>query len=168
MIKAFKLLTFALFTLLNYGAIADSVESIKNYQQLNKQFASSGLPEDEQLTALKKAGFQQVVNLIPGDYMNESTLLKELGIGFEQIEVDWHKPTLADFKRFVAIMQSSGDKKVLVHCQLNYRASAFAYLYEVTQLDVEKDKAFATMAKIWTPEGIWAEFIDEVLAHYKK
>ncbi|MBT8448222.1 MAG: protein tyrosine phosphatase family protein [Gammaproteobacteria bacterium] len=144
------------------------VESIKNYQILNSDFASSGLPNEGQIKALKDAGYQQVINLIPGDYTDEQALLTELGIGFEQIEVVWQEPKLDDFKKFVAIMQSSKDEKVLLHCQLNYRASAFAYLYEVTQLGVAQEEAFAKMANIWTPEGTWAKFIDEVMSYYKK
>ena len=146
----------------------DKVEEITNYQVLNDSFASSGLPDDKQLTALKAAGFKKVINLIPGDYSAEKTQLEKLGIGFEQIEVIWKEPTLEDFKQFVAIMQSSRDEKVLLHCKLNYRASAFAFLYEVTQLGVDKDTAYKKMTNIWTPEGTWAEFIDEVLAHYSK
>jgi len=59
-----------------------------------------------------------------------------------------------------------GDK-VLVHCQLNYRASAFAYLYQVTQLKIDKQEAFKMMATVWEPEGDWAEFIETVEAHYQ-
>ena len=65
----------------------ESVGSIKNYQTLNQSFASSGLPNEAQIKALKASGYQQVINLIPGDYTDEKTLLTELGIGFEQIEV---------------------------------------------------------------------------------
>lgn len=143
------------------------VATIKNYQALNENFASAGLPTDAELKALQKEGFEQVINLIPGDYSGEQKLLEELGIGFTQIEVIWGEPKLDDFKDFVTAMQSSKDKKVLLHCQLNYRASAFAYLYEVTQLGVDQREAYRKLTNIWTPQGTWAKFIDEVLAYYQ-
>jgi len=64
-------------------------------------------------------------------------------------------------------MNSYGDDKVFVHCQLNWRASSFVYLYRVTQLGVSIDAALEDLLAIWTPKDGWQEYIDTTLAAYQ-
>ena len=65
-------------------------------------------------------------------------------------------------------MKKYQGEKVLVHCQLNYRASAFAYLYQVTEQKVDKEAALKQLKSLWEPEGIWTEFIETVESVYIK
>ena len=67
-------------------------------------------------------------------------------------------------------MSVPGNKgnKTLTHCKLNWRGSAFVYLYRVTQLNEADEIARADMDKIWQPDETWQAFIDEVKAAYQK
>lgn len=87
-------------------------------------------------------------------------------MSFDQIAVNWNEPTLADFKHFVRLMNTYKSDKVLVHCRLNYRASAFAYLYQTTQLGLDESIAQSQMQAIWEPDGTWLKFIKEVQKNY--
>lgn len=147
---------------------SSNVELIKNFRFLDQSFASSGLPKDKELVALKQAGFEHVINLIPGEFSEEKTQVKKLGMTFEQVPVVWKEPTLENFKTFVQLMNKYEGEKVLVHCQLNYRASAFAYLYQVTQKNVDKALAKKQLMSVWEPEGTWGDFITNAEAYYTK
>ena len=82
---------------------------------------------------------------------------------YSQVPVIWDAPTKADFDTFAAVMQSAPEKKTLLHCQANYRASAFAFLYRVLYLDGPLAEAKGDMNTIWKPDGVWKDLIFEVL-----
>ena len=73
---------------------------------------------------------------------------------YAQVPVIWDAPTKADFDTFAAVMQSAPEKKTLLHCQANYRATVFAFLYRVLYLDVPLAKAKSDMNTIWKPGGV--------------
>lgn len=146
---------------------AISLEQIKNFKQLSPSLASAGMPKEPEFSLIKQKGYQHIINLIPGDFSDEEKTVTDLSMSFEQVPVNWHEPKRSDFFQFVKLMKSYQQDKVLVHCQLNYRASAFVYLYQVTQLGIDKNLAQAQLHSIWQPEGVWLNFINDVEEHYK-
>lgn len=144
-----------------------SLATIINFQQLSPLFASAGMPTLEELTLLKQNGYRHIINLIPGDFDNEQQHVAALKMSFQQIAVDWHQPTLENFQTFAALMKKYHNEKVLVHCRLNYRASAFAYLYQTLLLRVDESTAKQEMHEIWRPDATWLEFIAQVQQHYQ-
>jgi len=166
MIKVLLLLiTFSIFKSINAQPV--TLEDIKNFNQVSKSLASAGMPSTSDLTLLNENGYQHVITLLPGNYQEEASTVEALGMSFDQIEVDWGNPKLKDFQRFVELMKKYKSDKSIVHCYLNYRASAFAYLYQVTQQGVSEEKAQGTMFKVWQPEDTWLSFINDVKAHYQ-
>ena len=85
----------------NCSAEQVKLEDIKNYTELSSHFSSAGLPDDGGLKAVKDNGFKHIINLIPGDYSGEKKTAESLGMSFQQIEVDWKKPKLSDFEKFL-------------------------------------------------------------------
>jgi len=77
--------------------------------------------------------------------------------------VPWQSPTLRDYQTFAAIMRSQPTMKTLLHCQMNYRASAFSFLYRVLELDTPMPTAAADLYQIWSPNSTWMTFINSVL-----
>jgi len=148
-------------------SMQDSIDNIKNFSLISSTLASSGMPIESEFELLKKNSYLHVINLIPGDFSNENKEITALGMSFDQIAVDWSEPTLGDFQHFVRLMKAYKQDKVLVHCRLNYRASAFAYLYQTTQLGINESTALSQMQVIWEPNDKWLEFINEVQAHYQ-
>jgi len=144
-----------------------SLNDIKNFRALSPIFASAGMPESTAFALLKQGNYQHVINLIPGDFSEEQQQLSTLGMSFEQIEVDWHEPKLSDFQTFVKLMNKHQQDKVLVHCRLNYRASAFAYLYQTTQLGMDEAIAKRQLLSVWQPEGTWLAYIEMIQQHYQ-
>ena len=147
--------------------MAAEVAEIRNYRAYSDTFASSGQPSAEQLTAARDAGFERVVYIALTDSRgaidNEDSVVKELGMDYVHVPVIWDQPTLSDFYAFAGAMQREPDKKTLLHCQANFRASAFAMLYRVIYEDVPLADAKAAMNDVWTPNETWRDLIFAVL-----
>ena len=82
---------------------------------------------------------------------------------YVQIPVVWASPTIADYESFAAVMQRDPEKKTLLHCQVNFRASAFAFLYRVLDEGVPLAVAKADMNSVWEPNDTWRQLIFDVL-----
>lgn len=168
--KSFKY-AIAIFTLLvAYSASAsEAFDDLENFQKNTPLMVSSGLPTETHFKALSEAGVSRVVDLIPGDRENEKALMTRLGLDYQNIPVDWHNPTLANFKDYVVFMNASHDAQevTLTHCKLNWRGAVFTYLYRVTQLGENEEQARQDMLAIWHPDETWQGFIGTVKGYYE-
>ena len=140
---------------------------IINYIAYSDVLASSGQPTAAQFQVQAEAGVQRVVYLAFTDHetslANEDRVVRALGMAFVQVPVVWVNPTVEDFRLFAAVMAQGGDHKTLVHCQVNWRASSFSFLYRVIHDKVPMDDAVVDLTSIWTPTEPWRQFIVDVL-----
>jgi len=128
-----------------------------NYYEYSPSLASSGQPTREQLPAIAAAGIEAVINLVPVDspdaYAEEGKLVRALALDYQHIPVAWEQPTEADLEAFFAAMQAFRDKRILVHCYANARASAFVYLWRVRHggdaAGQARAEAWDTLVRIW-------------------
>ena len=164
------LLSFTSISLLmlTTAYFADELSSLKNFQRNTDNLLSSALPDETHFKALKQEGVVKVIDLIPGDRSEEKSMVEALGMAYFNIAVDWDNPTLENFQTYVTYMELENEGNTLTHCRLNWRGSAFTYLYRVTQLGEPEEVARKDLEKIWQPEGVWLEFINKVKAHYRK
>jgi protein tyrosine phosphatase (PTP) superfamily phosphohydrolase (DUF442 family) len=148
----------------------DQLASIINYREYSPTFSSSGQPSSGQLRAVREAGFGRVVFLAYSDHHDsldgEDRLVRDLGMEYIQIPVEWEAPEPGDFRHFAAVMQARPERKTLVHCQVNFRASAFSFLYRVLYEEVPMDQAFDDLNGIWVPNATWRELIFRVLEEH--
>ena len=147
----------------NAEKIDISFKNVTNFHSVAPNLASSGLIKLDDYQLIKDYGFKHVINLIPGEQMEERAHVKSLGLSYSQIQVDWSEPSLDNFERFTELMKSYGKDNVYVHCEANYRASTFVYLYRVTKLGVPLADAKKELLKVWTPSQTWQDFIEKVL-----
>ncbi|HUF72316.1 MAG TPA: protein tyrosine phosphatase family protein [Gammaproteobacteria bacterium] len=162
-----------LFTLIATGGaipaagLAQSLEDIVNYREYSATFASAGQPTEAQLGLARDAGFERVIYIAfstDGNALaNEDRIVRDLGMEYVQIPVVWIAPTITDYESFAAVMQRDPDKKTLLHCQVNARASAFSFLYRVLHENVPLAEAKADMNTVWEPNETWRELIFDVL-----
>jgi protein tyrosine phosphatase (PTP) superfamily phosphohydrolase (DUF442 family) len=144
-------------------------EDIYNFLALSENLFTGGMPNHEQLTAAAQQGVEMVINLAPNEVSNalrgETELVTSLGMQYINIPVIWNTPTKDGLDRFMDIMDQNQDKKILVHCQANFRATAFVALYRILRQGWNADDAMAGMHKIWDTEDypIWKMFIEENL-----
>lgn len=155
-----------MFSLSTAGSTAE-LSDISNYREYSPSFSSSGQPTKEQLALLKDEGFERIVYIAFSNsrmaFADEDVIVKELGMDYVHIPVIWDQPTAADFYAFAGVMQRDANRKTLLHCQVNYRASAFSFLYRVLYEDVPIAEAKADMNSVWQPNETWRKLIFEVL-----
>ena len=52
------------------------------------------------------------------------------------------------------------DRKVLVHCQVNMRASSMVFLYRTITLKEQPLAAYHAVQRVWSPNGAWRKLIE--------
>jgi protein tyrosine phosphatase (PTP) superfamily phosphohydrolase (DUF442 family) len=149
---------------------AQELADISNYREYSTTFASAGQPTAEQLKLVSDAGFERVVYIAfstDGNAIaNEDKIVKDLGMDYVHVPVVWNNPTADDFGAFASVMQTAPEQKTLLHCQVNFRASAFAFLYRVIFEDVPVAEAKADMNSVWQPNETWRDLIFGVLEQH--
>ncbi len=151
-----------------------SVEEIYNYRRVNDRIITGGQPTEDQLRAVRVAGFQTVINLATNDprysLADEAGLVRALGMTYRHIPVEWENPQASDFVAFEAAMEEQTGNKVLIHCAANFRVSAFYSLYAMKHLGWTEAQADEFRAPIWTGNDypIWDKFIGEMTAKIRQ
>jgi len=151
-------------------ASADELSDISNYRQYSELFSSAGHPTALQLEKIEQQGFERVIYLAFTDndtaIEDEDRVVKQLGMDYVHIPVDWENPTLADFKTFADVMGNENTMKTFLHCQVNFRASSFSFLYRVAIQGVPILEAKNDLDGVWAPNETWFRFIRAVLTDY--
>jgi len=145
---------------------AQSIEEIYNYKKACDHIITGGQPSEEQLRAVADAGFEVIINLSTNAphyaLPDEEGLVRTLGLQYHYLPVQWETPTAVDFENFIELMEKLTDKKVLVHCAANYRASSFYALYALQKRQWSEPQADAFIVDVWQPDEYpqWLIFID--------
>jgi protein tyrosine phosphatase (PTP) superfamily phosphohydrolase (DUF442 family) len=141
---------------------------ILNYLQVEEFIASSGQPERDQFSWIAGKGYASVINLaLPSSeraLADEGALVTASGMNYVHIPVEWQAPKQRQFELFANVMKAHVDRKVWVHCALNFRASCFIYLYRVLCQGVARNDARVVMNEIWECNEIWSGFVENMEA----
>ena len=169
--KSIPVLFGILMLLMGSSVLAEGgLSEIVNYREYSPQFSSSGQPTAGQLKAVSEAGFKRVIYLAFSDNHTaieaEDRVVKKLGMDYVHIPVDFENPTLEDFEDFAAVINRDREKRTLLHCQINLRASSFSFLYRVIYGGVPMAKAKQDLDAIWVPDKVWYRFIVDVLKQH--
>jgi uncharacterized protein (TIGR01244 family) len=147
------------------------LSEIKSFLQLDDHIATAGQPTVAQIAQIAAAGYDVVINLALHDQdyslADEAGVVREAGMAYMHIPVQWEHPTRADLTRFCDAMDARRRERVFVHCAANMRVSVFMALYRILQLGWDRERAFVDVARIWQPNAVWAAFIEEMLAEQK-
>lgn len=140
-----------------------SIEEIKNYIQVSDRIASSGQPGEQQFRDIADAGYQVVCNLAMPDSENaipeEGSIVTAHRMVYVHIPVPFDAPSIDHFRTFIRVMDAFSDKRVWVHCVVNYRVSAFLYQYLRLGQGVTQDEARKAMLSTWEPNAVWQRFM---------
>jgi uncharacterized protein (TIGR01244 family) len=144
-----------------------SIEDSYNFRRINEQITTSGLVSAAQLNDLQREGYDAVINLLPESneraVADEARIVRDQGLDYVYIPVDFAAPTHADLEAFAEAMDARPDQKIHVHCAANYRVSAFYSLYALRNGLCTDDEANAIVQDIWNPADhpAWMAFITE-------
>lgn len=139
-----------------------------NVVVISPRLVTSGQPTAAALAQLGALGFDAVIYLAPPTVADavadEPAIVQRQGLRYINIPIRFDNPTEADFDGFVAAMAALADKgRVLVHCQVNMRASSFVFLHRVIVGREKPETAYESVTRVWTPGGAWRRLIDQLL-----
>ncbi len=143
------------------------MKNIFNYLEISPILSCSGMPTPEQLPTIADDGVKVVINLATpkseGWMPDEKELLEARNIIYYGLPIEWEEPTLSDLNTFMDIMERHRNRRIHVHCQANYRATAFIMLYRVIHLGWAEGNALRDVLKIWNPAEypVWQQFIEK-------
>ena len=138
-----------------------------NVRVISPLLVTAGQPDRSSLQRLKAEGYAAVISLAPGNtpdaVPDQAEILAAQGVEFVHIPIPWQAPEARHLDAMAAAMQRLKGKKVLVHCQMNMRASALTFLYRTIYEKEDPATAWGDVKPLWTPTNQWAEFIDAQL-----
>jgi len=145
------------------------MKDIYNFLFYRKVLSSSGMPTIRQMKLIAEAGVELVINLAPHDVPNaipnEMKLVEALRMQYINIPVNWSTPNEEGLNIFMDAMDENKDKKIHVHCEANFRASAFLTMHRILRLGWEPEEAFAVMHTVWDEDAypVWKMFIENAV-----
>ena len=157
------------------GAAAPAAEpqtiEAPNVVPISARLVSSGQPSAAALGRLASQGFGAVIYLAPPTVADavrdEAAIVEGQGLVYVNIPIVFDRPSEADFDAFVAAMRRLSALKLLVHCQVNMRASSLVFLHRVVVGKEAPEQAYEAVAKVWSPRGPWRELIVAVLRKHQ-
>jgi protein tyrosine phosphatase (PTP) superfamily phosphohydrolase (DUF442 family) len=151
-----------------------TIEDSYNFRRISERLTTSGLVSAAQLGGLHDEGYEAVINLLPDDFEHavreEARIVRDQGLEYVYIPVDFDAPTHADFEAFSRAMTALAGQKVHVHCAANYRVSAFYGLYALSNDLCADDEADALVQDVWNPTDYppWPAFIADERARMSR
>jgi len=139
------------------------MQDINNYIKINEKISTSGQPTAKQFEKIAEEGYEIVINLAvahsEGKIENEDDIVTSLGMNYVHIPVEFLEPTVKNLKDFVEMLSSFSNKKVWIHCIMNYRVSAFMYVYHKYILKTPFYNINLDVFEEWSPDEKWQEIM---------
>ena len=161
--KVLQRLAFAASFATAIPAGADVRKPPPNLVVISERLTIAGQPSAEWLGTLKAQGYEAVIYLAPPTVedavRDEHRIVAGQGLAFVNLPVDFGRPTERDLELFRGLLRGFGSRKVLVHCQINLRASSFVFLYRAIELREDPERAYEAVSRVWKPDATWHAFI---------
>ncbi len=139
-----------------------------NVVPITPTWLTSGQPTSTALARLGSRGIKSVIYLAPPTVVTavkeEPALLEKQGIAYHNIPIPFGAPEPKHFEAFIAAMRRFEKQSLLVHCEVNMRASCMTFLYRVIVLKVPVETAYESVTKVWTPRFAWKPYVESMLA----
>lgn len=165
-----KLVFAAALALASCAAVAQPLQA-PNVVEITPRLVTSGQPNADALARLGALGFEAVIYLAPPTVMDavkdEPLILGRQGITFVNLPIHFDQPTEADVETLNGLLRALAGKKVLVHCQVNFRASAMVFLYRAIALREDPRAAYESVSRVWTPNRAWRTLIEAQLRKHQ-
>jgi protein tyrosine phosphatase (PTP) superfamily phosphohydrolase (DUF442 family) len=148
------------------------MKPIYHFEKISDTLSCSGQPTEDQFRELVAGQFDVIINigLLDTKYAlpDEEDLVDSLKMDYYHIPVIFEDPQLTELDAFIKCMDQHVDKKILVHCAANYRASAFVGLYLFAKEKLKEEEIQDFVEDVWKPNTIWQKFLEDGVKHVKK
>jgi len=148
--------------LLGFWDREDLQMKILNYIKINNQISTAGQPTKEEFKQIAKEGFEVVINLAmhnKGALKKEDKIVSKNGMMYIHLPITWKAPELDRLELFLKLLEilEKENRKVFVHCIMNYRASVFMHIYKRV---VWREEEELIAPDGYKPNTIWQEILN--------
>jgi protein tyrosine phosphatase (PTP) superfamily phosphohydrolase (DUF442 family) len=138
------------------------MKNITNFIQINDKLATAGQPTKKEFKQIAQAGYEVVLNLAMhnrGALKEEDKVVSKNGMVYIHIPITWKEPELDRFKLALDTLKllQIQQKKVFIHCIMNWRVSILIYQYKKSILYKKDVKLKAP--KDFKPNKKWKRII---------
>ncbi len=165
------LLIFALLAVANLQAApAGDGEQvpIRNYYVVSERLGTGGALSVGGVRWLANHDYQMIVDIRDEFDADEASEALMEGLTYIHLPVSWKSPSADELDAFLLTIAGNPEKKILIHCFANYRASAMTYLYRVLEQGADSDQAMIDVTAIWEPNHTWQDFFARSIDARKK
>jgi protein tyrosine phosphatase (PTP) superfamily phosphohydrolase (DUF442 family) len=152
------------------GSARSQSVSAPNVVVISPRLVTSGQPSSSALASIRQLGFDAVICLVPatvlGTVKEEPELLAKQGVEFVYMPIPFNLPEEHHFLGTSAALDRLKTKKVLVHCEVNMRASSMVFLHRVIQGREDPAHAYEAVAAVWSPRGPWRRLMEAQLSKH--
>lgn len=139
------------------------MKEIINVIEINENIMTSGQPTKDEFEKIANAGYEVIINLAvchsEGKLEDEDIIVTNLGMNYFHIPVEFTDPKQEELFMFIDLLKACKNRKVWVHCILNYRVTAFMYVYNKFILKTPFDEIDLSLLDKWKPDFKWQEII---------
>ena len=139
------------------------INTIRNFVALTNNVGTAGQPTTAQFKSIAEAGYESVINLAMPDHpesvANEGQLVASQGMSDFHIPVPFDAPETSQVRQFCRLMEALEGQKIFVHCIMNYRVSAFMFLYLTKVKNYPVESARSPIFERWEVEPQWQEIM---------
>ncbi|MDB5859820.1 MAG: hypothetical protein JWQ76_3509 [Ramlibacter sp.] len=134
-----------------------------NVVVISDTLVTSGQPTATALAGLKGLGIEAVVSLGPRGGLalvpDEPAIVASQGIEYIAIPFPPDGPSEAQYDAVADALRSVQGRRTLLHCQVNWQASTFLFLYRVVEGKEDPELAYQALATVWSPSGPWKQLL---------
>jgi protein tyrosine phosphatase (PTP) superfamily phosphohydrolase (DUF442 family) len=121
-----------------------AVKNVANACQIFPNLITGGQPNATQLRALKEAGGGIVLDVrdpMEPRPMDESTLVRELGMDYVNIPIKAGSLDDATMERILSVLRGAGDRTVFFHCGSGNRVGGALIPYFILDQNMDEQEA---------------------------
>src|SRR4051812_16280099 len=134
-----------------------------NVVVISDSLVTSGQPTAAALAGLKAQGIEAVISLGPRGgpdlVPQEPAIVRGQGISFIALPFPPDGPSEAQYAAVADALRGVRGRRTLLHCQVNWQASTFVFLYRVLEGKEDPELAYQAVAKVWSPSPPWKQFL---------
>jgi len=161
------LLAAVVLVIAAWPALGASSLDAPNVVEISPTLVTAGQPTASALRSLAALQFDAVIYLapftVPDAIAEEPALLQSQGIEFVHIPIPFARPSEAHLAQLNEALNRLRSKRVLVHCQVNMRASTLVFLHRVIVDHEAPALAYEAVTRVWSPRGPWETLMVEQL-----
>lgn len=146
--------------------MSTELEHLTNFRHVTPNLTTSGQPDASDIERIARAGYHTLINLALATsdraLPDERAVAEVHGLEYLHFPLHWEEPDVHLASAFAAALRQRRERRVHVHCVMNYRVSALVHAHRVAVLGDDPGSARRDLLSVWTPNETWRRLATSV------